>query len=88
MTTSTTFFRQNMNSILEEYKNKRKTFKIWRRNKEEFLVVPFSILEDSSDLFSFQEKIEDSLIQKEYYQNLENLNNDWLDEDHDDIFEV
>lgn len=80
-------FRKGMSDYLNNVKYNSQPLVIWSRNKKEFLVLPYPNIDKDSDLFEIYEKLEDKIIQNEYYQMLWDNMDNWIDSKHDNLFE-
>jgi len=76
MTYSATIFRKNMWEILDGIKYNRKIEYIGRRNKKEFVVIPFSIWQE----YNFDYEIDNWII-----SSMDNLQKKWHLNDFNDI---
>ena len=78
-------FRSHLSSHLEQVKFEKKALVFWERWKKEFLITSYPKVD--VDLFEVNNALEDGIIQKDYYKGLQNTMQDWLWEEHDDLFE-
>lgn len=80
-----TDFRTNLAWYLDEVKYKKTALILWKRQKKEFILLPYF---EGNDLFKVYESMEDKIIQNEYRQSLENQMTNWLDEENDNLFKI
>ena len=76
MTYSATIFRKNMWEILDNIRYERKVEYIWRRNKKEFVIIPFALWQE----YNFDNEIDNWII-----DSMDNLEKKWTLDDFNDI---
>lgn len=80
-----TDFRTNLSNYLEKVKYEKTILILWKRQKKEFIVLPYI---ENDNLFKISSSIEEEIIHNEYNSFLENQMNDWLDKENDNLFKI